>query len=127
LKRINPFDLLVFAIIILFLILFVLITFRSPRDLGEPVLMSVRVDQNVEVISPEARAGETVFVNGVNVESKILRAEKTEEGLDLVILGLGKKVDSLWTFNGQRVLIGQKVELRGSFWVQGIIKNLEQK
>jgi len=124
-KKVNLFDALAVVLIVLSLALLFFVYTRPPKGLGSAVVMVVRVDKNVEVIYPQAKEGGAIFVGGTNIESRVLGASRNKEAVYIEIEGLGTKEEGLFTFNGQRTLVGQRMELRGNFWAQGIVTNLE--
>jgi len=66
-------------------------------------------------------------LNGQRRASKIVDVGKNNERILVTIEGLGTMEDEVYIFNGQRVLVGQKAELRGGFWAQGYITEINIK
>jgi hypothetical protein len=126
-NKINKFDALVILIVALFLLIVAIIYSGGPRELGQPILVKVAIEQNDEVILPEAQKMGTVYLNGQKQASKITDVEKDNERILITIEGLGTKEDEVYIFNGQRVLVGQKAELHGGFWAQGYITEINIK
>lgn len=124
-KKINKVDLIALAIVALFIGLSVVIVKQPERDLGVPATLTVRVENSVETIYPEVSKKGTAYLNGVNEPAVITEVARDGETLLITLEAMGTKEDERLTFNGQRVLIGQKAEIHGSFWAQGTITGFE--
>jgi hypothetical protein len=126
-KKINIFDGLVVLLLAAFLLLAATIYLSPQRDFGGPAQITVQVEENSTIIYPEAEKKSAVYLNGQRQESRITDVSRTNNVVTLQISGSGTINGEVYSFNGQRILVGQKVELHGSFFARGIITNFELK
>lgn len=126
-KKFNIIDLLALGIVMLFGSLVALIAVQPERNLGTDTILEVRVPNPSNALTTEMEKKGTVYLNGVDVPATIIRVTPENGAALLLIEGKGTEKGELMTFNGQRILINQKVELHGSFWAQGTIIGFEIK
>lgn len=123
-KKNNKIDLLALIFLALMALTIVTIIWSRPRDLGQKSFIKVEVKENIEIIRPAIKTGETVFLNGQKNQSKLAAVNEVNGKLEITLEGLGQKKHEVYLFNGSRILVGQKAELHGSFWAQGIVKEV---
>jgi hypothetical protein len=113
------------ALIIVLVFLMAYFTLTKPQIInGQPTLLTVQVKDNIETIYPEAAKMGQVYFDSINEPVKIAKISKDQNNvLDIVLEGSGE-VNSRFVFNGTRVLIGQKAEIHGNFFAQGVITNI---
>ncbi len=124
--KINKIDLLIIIIIFLFISI-IFFGLSSNNNINESkASIAVKISQNVKVIRDEVEdsINEEVYMNGLR-EPITLKSYTIENGeLILTFEDTGYEKDGIYIFNGQRVLAGQKIELHGKFWAQGIITEI---
>jgi hypothetical protein len=126
-KKLNIIDYFIFIILLVSAIVFFNI---SSRDNGPErnVLVKVRITQNAGSIYPVAEPGTTYF-NSINEPSLITEVRRGDENkpndLEITVQGKGNLENNRYIFQGLRVLVGQKAELHGDFWAQGIITEIK--
>ena len=115
-----------FLIISIFVFAFLAISHQD-KITGKPTLLTFTTTSNVETIFPEASKSSQVFFNSVNQPVKVAKVTKTADNKELSVILLAKGVieNNKYLFNGVRVAVGQKAELHGSFFAQGIIKDIK--
>ncbi len=121
--KLNLFDyLIIISVISFFLLLF--ISWYSPtKALSGYATLGVHVTENADLIKESIKQGEKIYLNGSNNASEIESFEKTDDGIIVTIKASAEKDEEVYNFNGQRVLIGQKAELHGSFFARGVIES----
>ena len=94
---------------------------------GKPTLLTFVTTNNVETVFPEAAEATTIFFNSVNQPVKVSNVFKSADNKELtvILLAKGQIETNKYLFNGLRVAIGQKAELHGSFFAQGVIKDIK--
>lgn len=124
---INIIDLLALVLIIsIFVFAYLAVTYKK-EVVGKPTLLTFVTTNNVETILPEALKSKTVYFDSVNEPVKVINVSKSPDNkeLSVVLLANGQIEADKYQFNGLRVSIGQKAELHGSFFAQGIIKDIK--
>lgn len=124
--KINKIDLLILVIIILFVVV-VASSFTAKQVVSEEVVtISVKITQNVEEIEDEVAEsiGEEIYMNGLKDPVVLESYSEDAESLVLVLKDTGFVENDFYYFNGQRVLAGQKIELHGKLWSQGVITDI---
>lgn len=132
-NKINFLDLIVIIAVVLLGAIFALgKIYESPVPKSNVI---VRIDVNsaeqVSQISDEAAKEKTVYLNSVNTPVKVKEVKKLLDGsgkvtgLQIYLDAPGEITDSKYIFNGQRILVGQKAELHGGYFAQGIISSIE--
>jgi len=132
--KFNIIDLTFAFIIILFLaVLVVGKLVPKEADSDKPVLVTVRIPylDSSSVIYNEARKLGDVYFNSTLKPVRVMKVEKTidksshQEVLEITIGGNGRIENDRITFNGTRILIGQKAEIHANYFVQGIISDVK--
>lgn len=125
-SKINPIDVFVLLTLFLFAGLFYLSLTQGKKVEGKDVELTVSVkssDQS-KLIGVAVREQEEVYLNSINRPVKTVRVEERKGALDITVLGKGEVESDKYIFNGQRVLIGQKAEIRGKYFAKGYIKDI---
>lgn len=130
-RKINLFDAFILLLVILLGIFLFSAYTKEQKALGRPVILTIEVTSDVESISQEVKVGENVYLNSVNSPVAIAGTERELEcdeetaTLEIKVQAEGEITDDYILFNGQRVLVGQKAELHGKFFAQGVIEDAQ--
>jgi len=122
-------DIIVLVLIVGALVLaaFALKTPTAPT--GKPVVLTMNVTRNADLIAKEAEKLGTVYFNSTDQPVKVIAVERTTRNkmpaLQITLESKGSIEKDKLIFNGLRVLIGQKAEIHGSYFAQGVIQNVE--
>ena len=125
--KLNIVDWLAVVTVLLFSVLVVIIARQPERDLGEPAVLTIKASNITTSVCAEANKKGTIYLNGVEVPAEIKDATCNGDEMTITLEARGTKEEEKITFNGQRILIGQKAEIHGSFWAQGTITGFELK
>lgn len=118
--KLKFFDILIFLSLVLIFAVF----FMKPLKIESvSTLVTVKIPRN-EVENEIEKDGE-IFLNSVNEPVKIERYQVVGDHILITLEGAGLIEENRYIFNGQRVLVGQKAELHGKFWAQGIITEVK--
>ena len=129
-KKITVFNLIDLIALILIICIFVFaylaVTHKS-EIIGKPTLLTFSTTNNVETVFPEAAKSTTIFFDSVNEPVKVVNISKSPDNkeLSVTLLAKGQVETNKYLFNGLRISIGQKAELHGSFFAQGVIKDIK--
>ena len=123
----NLVDLIVLILIIGILAFAYLAISHTKEIVGKPILLTFTTTNNVETVFPEAVKTKTIYFNSVNQPVTVINVSKSSDNNELTVtlLAKGKIETNKYLFNGLRVAIGQKAELHGSFFAQGVIKDIK--
>jgi len=131
--RMNPIDGAVILIVIILLgAVIVSPRFKRTSLAVKGTTMTMRVQNDMDVIYPEypnIKDYGDVFINSVNRPVKVIEVKKEYANgglrwLDITVLGEGEISKDRYIFNGQMVLVGQKVEIRSLYFARGIITEI---
>lgn len=127
--RINLFDLLVVILIIVAVVVGG-ISYGSKPDLGNKnalVVVKISNSETIKAILPQVKLAAEVYYSGTKYPVKQI-SYRTEldinnqaEYLYVTLEGPGNIYDGSSIFNGQRVYVNQKVEIRGDYQAQGYV------
>jgi len=92
---------------------------------GKTTLVKIKVEREADTIYPEAQKLGEVYFNSVNKPVKAVKTEKKADFLEITLSGSGQIENDRYIFNGQRVLIGQKAEIHGIYFAQGVITEVK--
>jgi hypothetical protein len=121
---------LIFALFLLILSGFLLDT-NHIKGSNSKVTILINNASQARVIFPEVKKGEVVYLNSVNNPLKIVdfKEQKDLEGklisLTITLKGKGYVDEGRYIFNGQKVSIGQKAEIRGNFFTSGAVESVQ--
>jgi hypothetical protein len=128
-KKINPFDLLIAVAILCLAVIIVFVLLPKKTADSKKTLVTVRTKTNISEVGPTITEGENTYLNSVNtpvkVDSTVMGVVDNQNYLDVTVEGQGSIEPGRYLFNGQRLLVGQKAELHGKFWIQGIITEVK--
>jgi hypothetical protein len=120
----NLIDIIAALIIVLVFLMAYFALMKTQTINGQPTLLTVQVKDNIETIYPEAAKMGQVYFDSANKPVKIAKISKDQNNvLDIVLEGPGE-VNNRFIFDGTRILIGQKAEIHGNFFAQGVITNI---
>lgn len=119
--KLNVFDFFILGFILLFLALLVISFYWPKPKLSGKATLGIKIIEEQEILKDKVKVGEIVFLNGSNNPSRIKRVKVEGDSLVVFISGPAAQKGEVYNFNGQRVLIGQKAELHGSFFARGIV------
>jgi len=127
--KFNFVDAVSIGIIFIILVTGYLAYTNKPKASGQDTLLTVRIEDNinndVNIIYPEAVKEGEVFFNSNNTPVRVVSVMRTSpQVLDIKLLGKGEILNSEYIFNGQKILIGQKAEVHGNYWARGKILNI---
>lgn len=127
--RINVFDAIALIAIVSFVLVVALSWNNKPylgsRNVSVEVMVTAR--NTIKAVLPKMESAEIVFYSGSKYPVKQIsyRTENDAYGqikyLYITVEGLGDIASGKSIFNGQRIYINQKVELRGDYQVQGYV------
>lgn len=121
--KINLFD--IFTIVIIALVLLIAVfSYNNQPYLGKKniqVVIKISDDSVINRVLPELDKTKEVFYSGTKFPVKQVSYKTKNDELYIIVSGLGdiKENDSI--FNGQRIFLNQKVELRSDYFVQGYV------
>lgn len=92
---------------------------------GKTTLVKIKVEREADAVYPEAQKLGDVYFNSVNKPVKAVKTEKKADFLEITLSGSGQIENDRYIFNGQRVLIGQKAEIHGIYFAQGVITEVK--
>lgn len=119
--KLNNFDFFIIGLVLLFLTLLVVSFYWPKPKLSGKATLGIKITEEQETLKDKIKIGETVFLNGSNNPSRIKLVKAEKNSLIVFIDGPATQRGEVYNFNGQRVLIGHKAELHGSFFARGII------
>lgn len=124
-KKINIIDILMFSIVITICAVIGFSFSENEETKEENAILKVTVSKNIEILKEEVEEsiGEKMYMNGIKDPIVLESFEVIEDSLFLTFSDMGYEENNTYIFNGQRILIGQKIELHGRFWAQGIISS----
>jgi len=111
--------------VFLFVGLLLFAMFWPKRVLPGSALLTLKIEESVDVLDGKIIPGENIYLNGSNNVSKVVSSETKHGNIIVKISGPADRKDEVYNFNGQRVLIGQKAELHGSFFARAKIEKFE--
>jgi hypothetical protein len=126
--KINLFDLII-TVIVLLAIFVVLFAYENRPHLGsKPMLIVVQIkdDDAINRVMSELDFTEEVYFNSTKYPIIqrgywLVDDETGGQDLNITLSGMGDIEDGNSIFNGQRIFINQKVELRSDYFVQGYV------
>lgn len=119
-KQINIFDILALGILLAAVLAFGASKFVKPKQYdNQKVAVTIRVP--AEGIENAASSQKTVYFNSVNAPVSVKSVTKDGDFLLITLDGPGQIGSSSYYFNGQRILVGQKVEVHSTYFAQGKI------
>lgn len=124
-KKINIVDWIALVIVVLFVGLIAAVALWPQKELPGKATLGVRVTEEYQTVKNSINIGDTVFLNGSNNPSKIESVVADEVSIVVYISGPAAKDDEVYNFNSQRVHVGQRAELHGSFFARGIITSFD--
>lgn len=127
--RVNIFDAIAVLAIVLFFMVVALSWDNKPylgsKNVSVEVMVTAR--ETIKAVLPKMKSAATVFYSGSKypVRQVSYRTENDTYGqiryLYITVEGLGDVTSGKSIFNGQRIYLNQKVELRGDYQVQGYV------
>ena len=127
--RINLFDIFVVVVIIITTLIF-FVSYNNKPNLGDKViLVEIKISdlKTIETVMPVIKSADLVYFSGTKYPVKQIsyKTEPDSNGLtkylDITVEGPGNIVDGNSIFNGQRVYVNQKVEIRADYYAQGYV------
>lgn len=126
--RINWFDYLVLGAVVLVVIIYISSKGQQPYLGGQKILVKIiSTDHfdNERALAAIKEMPKEVFYNGTKfpveqIDYQILRDDPNNIQLMIYLLGPGDiRQPNREIFNGQRILINQKAEIRANYFIQG--------
>lgn len=123
--KINVFDGFVVAVIALACLICVIAVNNRPNLGSKNVLVEVVVSdpETIKNVSDKIPNTKTVFWSStkypVQQINKVMQYSPNETTMHLTFKGPGEIVENNSIFNGQRVFLNQKVEIRSDYFLQG--------
>lgn len=127
LNKLNIMDIATVSVVVLLVAIGAIYYLRQPIPEATKMNVTVEITDTAQVaaIWDIAKASKTVYLNSVNVPVEST-AMLLEQALQLTLTGPGHADENgFYYFNGQRLLIGQKAEIHGSYFAQGKITKIE--
>jgi len=133
-KKINLFDLITVLIIIVFVFVIVtgIVKKNSINNNNKILHVTVRVLDDTGIVYNAAKNSNHAYLNSINSSSYIVvvkrdSKEQSPNYTYITLQGLGVIKGNVYIFNGTRILINQKAEIRGSFIAQGVIYEISEE
>lgn len=123
-KLVNLFDLIALGIIVFVSVFFALSYFYTSSSNGKPMAVTVKVTSDDKAIYDTAQKQQQVYLNSSNQLFAVKDVNYQDGNLMITVRGDGKIKGNNIEFGGQRILIGQKAEIHGNYFAQGIITNI---
>lgn len=123
-KLVNVFDLIALLVVIFVVSLFVFSLCYPPKITGKPMTVTIKVTSDDKAIYETAIDQKQVFLNSSNQSLSVKNTSYLDGSLQITLIGSGEIKDSNTIFNGQRILVGQKAEIHGNYFAQGIITSI---
>jgi hypothetical protein len=122
----------IISLIIIGALVLALFAFKSPKaPEGQPVILTLNVTRNADLIYDEASKLGAVYFNSVETPVKVVSVSKTTRNnlpaLEVALESKGEIDNGKIIFDGIRVLVGQKAELHSTYFAQGVIQNVQYK
>ena len=122
---INIYEIL--AAVIGLLLLGVVIFTLNYKPVANPdtkkVNISIAVTTDKSVIKDAAEKQKQVYFGGSNTPVDLVSVVDGDKFV-ITLSGLGKITDNAYYFNGQRILIGQKVEIHSTYFARGLVTSV---
>lgn len=125
-KIVNLVDALLAIIILGVVLLGFFSFFKKDEAYSDQIKLTLRVTSD-QVVENEARKQTEVFFNSVNMPVHLVKVERQGADLFITLKANGAVENGRFVFNGQRVLTGQKGEIHGSYFAQGIITDVKRE
>lgn len=127
-NKVNLFDIFVILFVSL-LCLIVAIAYQNKPYLGSKntiVTVEVTDDETISRVEKELQSTAELFYSGTKypvkqISYQITNNESNDKTLRINLSGLGEIKEGDSIFNGQRIFLNQKVELRSDYFVQGYV------
>lgn len=127
--KINVFDFFAIIAVILVIVIGLISLYNKPSLGGNTVFVTIKITDadKIEAALPFIKSNTTVFFSGTKypVKQASYRIEKSAAGktqaLYVNLQGPGEIETGNSIFNGQRVYINEKAEIRADYQVQGYI------
>lgn len=123
-KLVNVFDLIALLVVIFVVSLFIFSLCYTPKITGKPMTVTIKVTSDDKAIYEIAKDQKQVFLNSSNQSLSVKRAGYQDGYLEITLTGIGEIKENNTLFNGLRVLVGQKAEIHGNYYAQGIITSI---
>jgi len=126
-KKQNIIDTATILVVILLVIMGAVFYLRQPTTETTTMRVTIEVSDPVQVsaVTGVAASEQTVYLNSIDVPVTATAALQGPS-LQIAVTGAGHiDADGLYYFNGQRLLVGQKAEIHGSYFAQGKIISIE--
>lgn len=127
LNKNNAIDLAAAAVVCLLVAIGSLYYLHKPEVETTKLSVTVEVSDSNQVaaISGEAAGSKTVYLNSINIPVSAVTSMQGSD-LHIVVLGPGHTDgNGFYYFSDQRLLVGQKAEIHGSYFAQGKIIKIE--
>lgn len=124
-KKLNLFDGLVLAIVVVMIFVIGLSFAVKNENTGKETLVKIKVEREADAVYPEAQKLGEVYFDSTNKPVKAVKAEKKSGFVEITLSGPGQIENNRYIFNGQRVLVGQKAEIHGTYFAQGVITEVK--
>jgi hypothetical protein len=121
-KAIKALDLVVLALLLFLGLLFLL---PQKQISSHRVLLKYETSRDVSAIAPVATKTKEIYFDSEKDPVKVISAILKGDKLEVTLEGPGSVESGKLVFNGLRVMIGQKAELHGDFWSQGVITEIK--
>jgi hypothetical protein len=127
--RFNVFDIVALVVAILLIVLVIVGWNNKPYLGSKKMLVTVQVTDRQTIDNVKGVVidynGKTVFYSGTKYAVTQSSFQLMSDRLLIVLEGLGDISDNSSIFNGQRVYINQKVEIRSDYFVQGYVTDFK--
>lgn len=114
------------GVLLFVLVVVVFFAYKNPVvSTGKATLVKIKVEREADTVYSEAQKLGDVYFNSVNKPVKAVKAEKKGGFLEITLSAPGQIESDRYIFNGQRVLVGQKAEIHGTYFAQGVITEVK--
>jgi hypothetical protein len=129
-KKINIIDLLAVVFLLGMIFLAFMLLTKKQETKGRPTLVTIRVQMSDTQIIPKIKSEKTIYFDStLNPVEQVEVQENYSLGkvssVDITVKGRGIIENERYLFNGLRVLVNQKAELHGKYFVQSAITEIK--
>ena len=112
----------IFLALAVAIVIFVWVAIYSqPTVSGKNVLLTIKVTSDKPSIVNYVPLNKSVYFDSVNQSVDFIKAETVNGDYLITLKSRGEVTSSQITFDGVRVLVGQKAEIHANYFAQGII------
>ena len=125
LKKLSYVDWLFALVVLAMVVLLAFSIYYKPTISGKNTLLTIRVTSDVASIDSAISSQPSVYINSSNTPVSFVSTVKLDGNTYITVRSPGSIEAGRLIFNGNRVLLGQKVELHSTYFAQGYITEVK--